>query len=1104
MDGSGLDAVGLDGLDAVGLDGLDAVGLDGVGVVTEASFTQQRLWFLDQLNPGSREHLLPLALRLTGPLDPAAFTAAFARVLARHDVLRTRYLARSGRPEPIVGAPPGDGGAAALTTLDLTTTEAERRDSAVAELLHTELGRPVDLTVGPLRAVLARFAPDDHLFVLVVHHIAFDGASWAVLADELTAGYREQVTGVPADLPPLPCQYADAAREQRRRLRGARLDRLLAHWQQALADLPSLALPADRPRPEVWEPAGDVVRAELPEDVVAAVGQVAAELRVTRFTVLLAAFEVLLSRHTGQRDLAIGTPVSGRGGPRSAGVVGPFVNSVVLRADTSGAPTFAELVHRVRDDTLAALSHAEAPFDLVVEALSPPRDLSRHPLFQVTFALLPGEAPWQGLPGVRAALVPTPHPGSPVDLGVELMPTAQGRLVLRLAYASALLDADTAEQLADDYCRLLGQLTADPDVTIDRVARRLRPLPARERGRLLRRGRGARVDIPALSLPELTARGAARTPHAAAVCGSGNSLGHAEVEERANRLARALRAAGVGRGSVVGVLLSRDPELVVAMLAVLKAGGAYLPLDRTHPTARLRALLTDAGADLLLCQGEAPAELTGPDLPAFAVDREQSTAGPGPGAPTAGPGPDDVAYVIHTSGSTGAPKGVVVTHRNVVAFLVAMQERLALRPGDTVVAVTTISFDPSVLELYLPLVSSARLVLADDDEARDPQRLAELLDRTRPTVFQATPTTLGMLVAAGWVAPGGLTVLSGGEPLPADLAARLIEGGAAVWDLYGPTETTVWASTARLDATGRPTDWVPAANFDVHVLDERLTPVPDGVVGEVYVGGAGVSLGYLGRPATTAGAFVPHPYASTPGARLYRTGDLARRRPDGSVQILGRRDHQVKIRGHRMEPGEIEAALRSHQSVRAAVVHPTPTGTGELQLTAYLLTDGEPPAVAELRELLLGTLPDYMLPGAFVVLDAFPLTVSGKVDRKALPLPTAEAAPAASARGSFTGSATESPAGPTRAGTPLEQLVAGVWREVLDREAVGLHEHFFEIGGHSLLATQIAVRLRSAVERDVPVRALFDHSTVAELAAALPGYPAAAERPALLARGARP
>lgn len=1047
----------------------------GIGVARVASFSQQRLWFLDQLRPGSADYLLPLALRIRGDLDVVALTGALTAIVDRHEVLRTRYVAVDGEPVPHIE----DEVDIALAQLDLTRFAPDERERRVAELTERELRRPFDLAVAPpLRLTLARLAADDHFLLLVVHHIAFDFWSWGVLARELAAGYRERIGGAPADLPPLPMQYADFAEWQCDWLTGPRLSRRLDHWRSRLAGLPPLELPTDRPRPPVWEGTGGVVRFDLPSEVVAAVDRLARANRATRFMVLLAAFQALLARYTGQTDLAVGTPVAGRSRIEVEGLLGLFVNTVVLRTDLSGQPSFIALLHRVRDSALAAFSNADAPFERIVTELTPERDLSRNPLFQVSFSLLNGATDPISLPGLDVDMVGTPPTGTPFDLLLDLVVCPDGRLAARLQYATALFDKATMECLGDGYLQLLRGVLADPDTPVRHVAQQVDMLPAKERRRLLARGNDTGSTIPDLTVSELFERQALSTPDAVAVRSADLELSYADLDARTNQLAHHLRALGVGPGTLVGIYLDRCADLVVAFLAVLKAGGAYVPIDPEYPGQRIAFLLADAGAQLMISQESLAGGLAETAARTVLLDRDRDEIA---ARPRQGLGrtctPADLAYVIYTSGSTGTPKGIMIHHRGLTNFLVSMLHRPGLRPGVPVIGLTTVSFDPSVLELYLPLLVGAHVVVASTEEARDPQRMARLIAGTDPALLQATPTTLRMLLDSGWSAPPGLTVLSGGEKLSAELVERLAANGATVWDLYGPTETTVWATTARLAADGRVVDWAPAANSTVYLLDARQEPVPDGAIGEVYIGGAGVAWGYHGRPALTAETFVPDPHATEPGVWLYRTGDLARRHPNGSIEILGRRDHQVKIRGHRMEPGEIEAALLAHDRIRAAVVHPTPTESAEPQLTAYLVPHGDDvPTAEQLRDFLLRTLPDYMTPAAYVVLDTFPLTPSGKIDRKALPVP--ESRP-----GVADGRDHVAPR------TSDERTVADVWREVLGGSEIGVHENFFDIGGHSLVATRVAVRLRATLGIDVPVRALFDHSTVAALAGALTDYP---------------
>ncbi|MFJ9952070.1 amino acid adenylation domain-containing protein [Kitasatospora sp. NPDC091207] len=1054
------------------------------GDVRTTSFSQQRLWFLDQLRPGTADHLLPLALRLRGGVDAAALGAALTAVVARHEVLRTRYTAADG--EPVARA-------ARAVEVPLETVEAPAPGEAgITAVLDRVLGRPIELaSAPPLHATLARLAADDHLLVVVVHHIAFDFSSWNIFTRDLAAAYRAAAAGDPVELAELPEQYADFAARQQERTAGPRLARQLGYWGSRLTGLPPLELPTDRARPAEWDGAAAVARFTLPADVVARADRLARSRRATRFMVLLAAFQAQLGRYSGQRDFAVGTPVAGRGQAVTRELIGPFVNTVVLRADLSGRPSFTELVDRVRGTSLADLSHAETPFERVVTELAPARDLSRNPLFQVSFLTLDAQAEPPALAGLEVELVPTPVAGTPFDLALDLLGRPDGSLGLRLQYATALFAPETAARLTEDYVRLLRAVLAAPDEPLALATARLAPLPAGERRRRLALGLGAARSVPSPTVTDLFERQARATPDAPAVRSTDGELSYAELDARADRLAHRLRGLGVARGVRVGVLLERGTGLLTALLAVLKADGVYVPLDPMHPVKRVGYLVEDTGAAVVVTTGPLADRVTGTAATTLLLD-----GGEPAGAP-AGPadrldrttGQDDLAYVFHTSGSTGMPKGVQIPHRALTNFLHAMAARLELPPAATVLGLTTASFDPSMLELCLPLLTGARLVLADTEQARDPERLIRLMDEARPHVVQATPSMLRMLTDTGWTPGPGLTVLSGGEKLHTELAATLAAGGAPVWDLYGPTEATIWTSGARHGADGQVLAWAAVDNTTVRVLDDRLEPVAEGGTGQVCIGGDGLAWGYRGRPGQTAGAFLPDPHATVPGGRLYTTGDLGRLRPDGSLEILGRGDHQVKIRGHRIEPGEIEAALLALDGVRSAVVHPTPDGSGGRQLTAYLVAeDAEAPPTAEgLRAALLDSLPQHLVPAAFVLLDAIPTAVSGKVDRHALPVPEPRTAAPASAAPR----------------TPRERAVAAVWEEVLGTAGIGAHDDFFRLGGHSLLATRVSVRLRAALGVDVPVRALFDHPTVAALAAALDDYPrqaAAGPLPRLTAR----
>ncbi|WP_312876823.1 amino acid adenylation domain-containing protein, partial [Streptomyces bohaiensis] len=1075
------------------------------------SFAQRRLWFLDRLGAGGHSDLLPLALRVRGELDEAALLGSLEAVVARHEVLRTRYTAIDGEPVARV---------AERVTVPVRRPEPrdEDADRAVERLLSEELATPLPLEEGPpIRVVLARLREDEHLVVVSVHHIAFDFASWSVLSAELAAGYRERTGGTPAEPFSRPTQYAEVARTETERLDGPRAARHLAYWRDRLTGLEPLRLPTDLPRPALWDGRADIARFTLDAPLVGTVDALARAHRATRFMVLLAAFQATLGRLSGQRDIAVGVPVSGRDGPELAGAIGLFVNTLVLRTDLGEARTFSELLRLVRADALAAFSRTRTPFERVVTEVAPPRDPSRNPLAQVSFQLITLDEPVERLPGLDVEMVSTPAGGGPFDVALDLLNLPDGTVAGRLQYATSLFTADTARQIGAAFAQLLSLLVAAPEEAVADRAALVPPLPGGERRRLLALHNDTARGVRDVVWTELFAEQAAATPDAVAVTCAGHDISYAELDASSARLANRLRESGVGPGIAVGVLLERGPAVPTTLLAVHRAGGAYLPLDPALPDARLRHIWEDSGARVVITErglvhrvSGTTATTAGPEAVADDGTRRPAsgaTAHPGdplvllpdepgeaartasadPVVPEGGPSADDLAHVFYTSGSTGRPKGALIPHRALTHFLVAMARRLPSGPGDTFAGITTVSFDPSLLELCLPLLTGARLALADREEARDPERMAALIASCGRGVVQATPVTLRMLADTGWTPAPSQTVLSGGEALHEELAARLAADGAQVWDLYGPTETTVWATTARRDRLGRQADWQARDNTVVHVLDDRMEPVPEGATGEVYIGGTGLGWGYVGRPELTAAAFVPDPFGGS-GDRLYRTGDLARRRPDGTPALLGRADHQVKIRGHRIEPGEIEAALLADPAVHAATVVALEQGDGTHRLAAYLVpAAGSAPAEATLRAALLRTLPDYMVPEAFVVVPELPRTPNGKVDRRALPpVPVWTAA-----------------AGATPPRNDAERAVARVWEEVLGVDGVGAEHDFFQLGGHSLLATRVAVRLRDAAGVDVPVRALFERSTVAALAAALPDYPAVDTRRAVPALGAR-
>jgi amino acid adenylation domain-containing protein len=1049
------------------------------------SFAQQRLWFLDRLEPGSPWYNLAFAVRFAGALDATALARALDAVDTRHESLRTTFALRGGQPVQVI-APPSP---LPLAVADLAALPTAAREAEARRLARDEARRPFDLARGPLcRTRLLRLDAGDHLALLTLHHIISDGWSMGVMVAELGAFYQRFTGGGGEPLAPLPIQYADFAAWQRAELPALMETKLLPYWRQRLGgSLPLLELPADRPRPPVQTFRGSRTPVALAPPVVARLRAVAREHGATLFMTLLAGFKTLLLRYTQETDLLVGTPVANRGQSQIEGLIGVFVNTLVLRTDLAGDPRFLALLGRVREGTLGAYAHQDLPFERLVEELQPRRDLARSPLFQVMLGLENAQStPWR-VPGLAATALEVDLGASRFECTFFLGETGEGGVGGHLEYNRDLFDRTTAARMVSHLENLLAGAAAAPETLLS-----LLPLLApAELHQLAGEWNSTARAVPRATTPELILERTAERPGATALIWGDETLSYGELATRAGRLARHLRRLGVGPEVLVAIACERSPEMVVGLLGVWLAGGAYLPLDPAYPADRLAWMLADSGAPVLLTQERLLAALPPHAAREVCLDRDWPAIAGG-ADPTLGarwPAPENLAYVIYTSGSTGKPKGVGVPHGALVNFLAAMGEEPGLTAADRLLAVTSLSFDIAGLEIWLPLHAGATIDLAGRDEAADGARLLARL-AAGATVLQATPSTWRLLLAAGWRGGEGIKALCGGEALPPALGAAVGERAGSLWNVYGPTETTIWSAVHRVEA-GEPGSIAlghAIANTQLHLLDPRLLPVPLGVPGELLIGGAGLARGYLGRPDLTAERFIPDPYAGEPGARLYRTGDLVRRLPSGKLEFLGRIDHQLKVRGYRVEPGEIEAALAGHPAVAAAIVVAREMRPGDLRLVAYVVPRGEtgaaPLAAAELRGHLRATLPDPMIPGHFVVLAALPLLPNGKVDRKALPAPAgAEAAPAAG----FVA---------PRGG--LERTIVAAWREALGVERVGIHDNFFDLGGHSLLLSQVHARLRETINPDLALLELFKYPTVAALAERLGGRgpeksPAAAE-----------
>ncbi|MEU8530895.1 amino acid adenylation domain-containing protein, partial [Streptomyces sp. NPDC048629] len=1018
------------------------------------SFAQQRLWFLDQLEPGSTEYNLPMPIRLDGALDKAALTAALDAMVVRHEALRTRLVADAdGVPHQVIDPP----AAFPLAVVD-ASGEADPATHA-AELLRAEAMRPFDLTAGPLvRATLIKVADERHVLLLLAHHVVFDEWSDHLFQRELSTLYEAFHAGEPDPLPPLPVQYADFSVWQRAWMSGDVLDSQLTYWRAKLADAPVLDLPTDRSRPAVRSSAGAVQRFSVSAPTAEALRELSRECGASMFMTLLAAFDVLLGRYAGSDDVVVGTPVANRNRAETEDLIGFFVNTLVMRTDLSGDPSFREVLGRVRETALGAYAHQDVPFEQLVDELVTERDRSRTPLFQVLFSYVADGGVYTNPDGVLP---------SKFDLSVRVE-GGDDALSGTIEYSTALFDAATMERLAGHLVTLLDAIVLDPGQRVGELP----VLAAGERELVVEGWNASSVELPAAGgVHELIAERAVVAPDAVAVVVGEQSLTYGGLMGRANRLAHYLRSVGVGAESVVGLCLPRGVDMVVAMVAVWQAGGAYLPLDPEYPADRLEFMLADAGVEVVVGRRDLVEGLSveqGVWLDDLAV-RENLASLPSD-APEANVAAGQLAYVIYTSGSTGRPKGVQVAHGSVVGMVSALAPVLEAGPGVRMLQFASFSFDAAVLDVAVTLASGGVLVVATSEERAEASLLTSMLRADGVSAASVVPSLLGVLDPEA--VPGVGTLLLGAERLT-EPVARAWSAGRRLVNTYGPTESTVMVTTGVVDPdqlTGAPAIGSPVSNARLYVLDERLNPVPVGVAGEVFIAGPQVARGYRGRPGMTSERFVADPFAAD-GTRMYRSGDRARWLPDGQLDFVGRADGQVKVRGFRIEPGEIEAVLTAHPQIRTAVV----AAFGDVEdrrLVAYLVPADQAgiPSVADIRAFASSRLPAFMIPSAFLSLDALPLTPNGKLDRAALPEPEGE-------RPELDRFVPPS--------TATEELLAGIWAQLLGLDRVGATDNFFELGGHSLLATRVRSRVRELIGAEIPLHVLFDRPTVRDLAAAV-------------------
>nr|WP_244239126.1 non-ribosomal peptide synthetase [Corallococcus carmarthensis] len=1025
------------------------------------SFAQQRLWLLDQLQPGDASYNIPTALQLSGHLDMEALRRAFEALVQRHEALRTTFHQHQDQPVQTVHAP----GEWTLPLVDLSTRPEALRQEEARRLADEEARRPFDLASGPLlRSTLVRLANDSHLLLVTMHHIVSDGWSMGVLVREVATFYAAFSTGQSPSLPPLPVQYADFATWQRNWLQGEALDAQIQYWKQQLSGAPAaLELPTDHPRPPVQSHRGGTMDVRISKPISEALKTLAQREGATPFMMLLAAFQVLLSRYSAQDDISVGSPIAGRTQAETEGLIGFFINTLVLRAQLNPRSTFRELLAQVRDTTLAAYDHQHLPFEKLVEAVQPARDLSRSPLFQALFVLQNTPTEALRLPGLSFQAQPLEVHFAKFDLSLGMREGRDG-FVGTLDYATDLFDASTIQRMAGHFGVLLEAIAKKPDT-------RLGDLPlltTSERQQVLVEWNPeTALAIREPSIPAMVEAQVRRTPDAVAIITPERQLTYRELDAKANQLAHRLRGLGVGPEVRVGLCVERTEDLLVGALGILKAGGAYVPLDPSYPRERLGWLLEDAQGPALVAHSHLLSALPETSATPVCLDSDAELAKQPTTAPAVDIHAGHLAYLIYTSGSTGRPKGVAISHGNAVSFLHWALATFSPDELKGTLAATSLNFDLSVFELFAPLSSGGAVVVA-----RNALHLAELPTASHVTLVNTVPSAMAQLLRLNAVPPTVRVINLAGEALPETLAKQVyaVPTVQKLFNLYGPSEDTTYSTASLVGRDEVPLIGRPLPATRAYVLDASLQPVPVGVAGELYLAGEGQARGYLLRPELTAERFVPEPYGP-PGGRMYRTGDRVRYRMDGRLEYLGRIDFQVKVRGFRIELGEIEAALRRVPGLKDAVV----VAKGEAadkRLVAYVTPKANASLEVEaIRTHLRQGLPEYMVPATFMVLDALPLNSNGKVDRKALPEPEAPQS----------GNTYEAPR------TEVEAKLASIWAEVLRLPQVGVKDSFFELGGHSLLATQVVSRVRAEFSVELPLRALFESPTVEALAARLHG-----------------
>ena len=1029
------------------------------------SYPQQGRLFLELLDRDTAVNNLSVFLQFKGKFDVASLDKSANQILARHEILRTQFSFGMGIPTLDISSD----SRITIPIVDLKEFDERDQETEARRLAGKEILQPFDLSQAPLiRIKLYELGKDKYLLLLIAHHTIVDGWSLGVFISELMMFYQANITGSSVQLPELPIQYFDYAYWQTNNKHQEVLKSAMSYWKKQLAgELLNLELPTDQPRGARQTFAGGTHRFTISKDITKALEELSRQEDATLFMTLLTAFYLLLHRQSGQDDILVGIPIANRNHPGLENLIGVFINTIVIRAGLYGDPSFRELLRQIRKTSLEAYAHQDLPYEKLVEELKPRRDLNRPPLFQVVFNLQNSPMPKLEIPGLETAFLEIDRGVSQFDLTL-MISKKEGQCQATVEYNADLFKPATISRMFQLFQMFLEYALTRPDTPISK----LQLITQKELHHIVFELNQTMLNFPREKcIHQLIEEQVEQTPNAIAIIHDQTEITYSELNRRANGLAKHLREMGVGREIRVGILMKKSLRSVEAILAVLKAGGAYVPIHISSPSERIQFILKDANAKVLLTNMD-----TGPlnefkglivnlNNENFLIESKSSDFQNVVNS-------DSLAYILYTSGSTGEPKGVMVNHSSLVNFLWSMRNSPGINADSVMLALASISFDPSTLELFLPLMVGAKVVIASEEMTTNPSLLAETINRQHVNILQATPATWQLLLDTSWAGNAGLKALCGGDVLTRKMADQLLERVGSLWNMYGPTETTVWSTFCQIQKGDNPiTIGHPIGNTQIYILDSYLQIVPVGVIGELYIGGEGVARGYLNNPQLTREKFIPDIFSSKPESRLYKTGDIGRYLPDYNIEILGRMDDQVKVQGHRMELGEITSVLMQHPSVNDGIVITRTEISSDKRLVAYFVPKyNTSPDTAELREFLGKKLPDYMIPSFFVSMDSLPLTPNGKIDRKSLPAPEDS----------------RKLSGYIAPRNEEEQIMAKIWQSVLYVEQVGIHDNFFDLGGASIQSIQIVAKA-NMYGYQISVENIFEYQTVAELAAYIKG-----------------